>query len=81
MSDILTSPRPSRYGRAIGFRLAGIGAAVQHALGAADAGRLRVLRAGRRAPRELVDAALALLGARGGGGMAGGGRDADPGGE
>jgi 1-deoxy-D-xylulose-5-phosphate synthase len=60
---------------------AGIGAAVQHALGAADAGRLRVLRAGRRAPRELVDAALALLGARGGGGMAGGGRDADPGGE
>ena len=58
---------------------AGIGAAVQHALGAADAGRLRVLRAGRRAPRELVDAALALLGARGGGGMAGGGRDADPG--
>lgn len=28
MSDILSSPRPSRYGRAVGFRLAGIGAAV-----------------------------------------------------
>ncbi|MFM7183217.1 MAG: 3-oxoacyl-ACP synthase III family protein [Planctomycetota bacterium] len=28
MSDILTSPRPSRFGRAVGFRLAGIGAAV-----------------------------------------------------
>jgi 3-oxoacyl-[acyl-carrier-protein] synthase-3 len=28
MSDILTSPRHSRYGRAVGFRLAGIGAAV-----------------------------------------------------
>ena len=28
MSEILTSPRPSRYGRAVGFRLAGIGAAV-----------------------------------------------------
>ena len=60
---------------------AGTGAAVQRALGAADAGRLRVLRAGRRAPRELADAALALLGARGGDGMASGGRDADPGGQ
>jgi len=28
MSDILTSPRPSRFGRAVGFRLAGIGGAV-----------------------------------------------------
>jgi 3-oxoacyl-[acyl-carrier-protein] synthase III len=28
MSDILTSPRPSRFGRAVGFRLAGIGSAV-----------------------------------------------------
>lgn len=28
MSDILTSPRPSRFGRAVGFRLAGVGAAV-----------------------------------------------------
>ena len=27
MSDILTSPRPSRFGRAVGFRLAGIGSA------------------------------------------------------
>jgi len=28
MSDILTSPRPSRFGRAVGFRVAGVGAAV-----------------------------------------------------
>jgi len=28
MSDILTSPRPSRFGRAVGFRLAGIGSHV-----------------------------------------------------
>lgn len=28
MSDILTSPRPSRFGRAVGFRLVGVGAAV-----------------------------------------------------
>jgi 3-oxoacyl-[acyl-carrier-protein] synthase-3 len=28
MSEILTSPRPSRFGRAVGFRLAGIGGAV-----------------------------------------------------
>jgi 3-oxoacyl-[acyl-carrier-protein] synthase-3 len=28
MSDILASPRPSRFGRAVGFRLAGIGSAV-----------------------------------------------------
>ena len=28
MSDILTSPRPSRFGRAVGFRLAGIGSFV-----------------------------------------------------
>ena len=28
MSDILTSPRPSRFGRAVGFRLAGIGSSV-----------------------------------------------------
>jgi 3-oxoacyl-[acyl-carrier-protein] synthase-3 len=28
MSDIFTSPRLSRFGRAVGFRLAGIGAAV-----------------------------------------------------
>jgi 3-oxoacyl-[acyl-carrier-protein] synthase-3 len=28
MSDILTSPRPSRFGRAVGFRLAGTGSAV-----------------------------------------------------
>jgi 3-oxoacyl-[acyl-carrier-protein] synthase-3 len=28
MSDILTSPRPSRFGRAVGFRLAGVGSYV-----------------------------------------------------
>ncbi|MFM8804336.1 MAG: beta-ketoacyl-ACP synthase III [Planctomycetia bacterium] len=28
MSDILTSPRPSRFGRAVGFRVAGIGSSV-----------------------------------------------------
>ena len=28
MSDIFTSPRPSRFGRAVGFRLAGVGSAV-----------------------------------------------------
>jgi len=28
MSDILTSPRPSRFGRAVGFRLVGIGSGV-----------------------------------------------------
>ena len=28
MSDIFTSPRPSRFGRAVGFRLVGIGSAV-----------------------------------------------------
>jgi 3-oxoacyl-[acyl-carrier-protein] synthase-3 len=28
MSEILTSPRPSRFGRAVGFRLVGVGAAV-----------------------------------------------------
>jgi 3-oxoacyl-[acyl-carrier-protein] synthase-3 len=28
MSDILTSPRPARFGRAVGFRLAGVGSAV-----------------------------------------------------
>jgi 3-oxoacyl-[acyl-carrier-protein] synthase III len=28
MPDILTSPRPSRFGRAVGFRLAGIGSSV-----------------------------------------------------
>lgn len=28
MSEILTSPRPSRFGRAVGFRLVGIGSAV-----------------------------------------------------
>ena len=41
MSEILTSPRPSRFGRAVGFRLAGIGAAVPpHVVTDADLARL-----------------------------------------
>ncbi len=32
MSDILTSPRPARFGRAVGFRLAGVGSAVPDAV-------------------------------------------------
>ena len=41
MSEILTSPRPSRFGRAVGFRLAGIGAAVPpHVVTNADLARL-----------------------------------------
>lgn len=41
MSEILTSPRPSRFGRAVGFRLAGIGASVpDHVVTNADLARL-----------------------------------------
>ncbi len=41
MSEIFTSPRPSRFGRAVGFRLAGIGAAVPpHIVTNADLARL-----------------------------------------
>jgi 3-oxoacyl-[acyl-carrier-protein] synthase-3 len=41
MSDILTSPRPSRFGRAVGFRLAGIGSyAPARVVTNADLGRL-----------------------------------------
>ena len=41
MSDILTSPRPSRFGRAVGFRLAGIGSYVPpHVVTNADLARL-----------------------------------------
>jgi len=41
MSEILTSPRPSRFGRAVGFRLAGIGSAVPpHVVTNADLARL-----------------------------------------
>ena len=58
---------------------AGIGAAAQRALDPGDAARLRVLRAGRRAAREVADAALALLGAGGDGMTFNGGSNADPG--
>ncbi len=41
MSDILTSPRPARFGRAVGFRLAGVGSAVpDHVVTNADLARL-----------------------------------------
>jgi 3-oxoacyl-[acyl-carrier-protein] synthase-3 len=41
MSEILTSPRRSRFGRAVGFRLAGIGSAVPpHVVTNADLARL-----------------------------------------
>ncbi|MCE9631421.1 MAG: ketoacyl-ACP synthase III [Planctomycetia bacterium] len=41
MSEILTSPRPSRFGRAVGFRLSGVGAAVPpHVVTNADLARL-----------------------------------------
>jgi 3-oxoacyl-[acyl-carrier-protein] synthase-3 len=41
MSEILTSPRRSRFGRAVGFRLAGIGSAVpSHVVTNADLARL-----------------------------------------
>jgi len=60
---------------------AGIGAAASGAIGPAQASRLRVLRAGRRAPREIADAARAMLAAGNDMDIASGGPDADPGGQ
>lgn len=61
---------------------AGIGPAARRALDPAGARRLRIVQAGRRAPRELADAAQAMLAADGGARTSGGGvEDADPGGE
>lgn len=70
MSDILTSPRQSRFGRAMGFRLAGIGSSVpSHVVTNADLARLGcdpewiVARSGiherRHAPPEMATSDLA----------------------
>jgi 3-oxoacyl-[acyl-carrier-protein] synthase-3 len=75
MSEILTSPRPSRYGRAVGFRLAGIGSAVPaHVVTNADLARLGcdpewiVARSGiherRHAPPEIATSDLAAAAGR-----------------
>ena len=70
MSDILTSPRPSRFGRAVGFRLVGIGSSVpSQVVTNADLARLGcdpewiVARSGiherRHAPPEIATSDLA----------------------
>lgn len=70
MSEILTSPRPSRFGRAVGFRLVGIGSAVPaNVVTNADLSRLGcdpewiVARSGiherRHAPPEMATSDLA----------------------
>jgi len=70
MSEILTSPRPSRFGRAVGFRLAGVGSyAPPHVVTNADLARLGcdpawiVERSGiherRHAPPEMATSDLA----------------------
>jgi 3-oxoacyl-[acyl-carrier-protein] synthase III len=75
MSDILTSPRPSRFGRAVGFRLAGIGSSVpSHVVTNADLARLGcdpewiVARSGiherRHAPPEMATSDLAASACR-----------------
>jgi 3-oxoacyl-[acyl-carrier-protein] synthase-3 len=75
MSDILTSPRPSRFGRAVGFRLAGIGSYVPpQVVTNADLSRLGcdpqwiVERSGiherRHAPPEMATSDLAAAAGR-----------------
>jgi 3-oxoacyl-[acyl-carrier-protein] synthase III len=75
MPDILTSPRPSRFGRAVGFRLAGIGSSVpSHIVTNADLARLGcdpewiVARSGiherRHAPPEIATSDLAASACR-----------------
>jgi len=75
MSEILTSPRPSRFGRAVGFRLAGIGSSVpEQVVTNADLARLGcdpqwiVERSGiherRHAPPEIATSDLAAAAAR-----------------
>lgn len=75
MSDILTSPRPSRFGRAVGFRLAGVGSAVPDRIVTnADLARLGcdadwiVARSGiherRHAPPEMATSDLAIAAGR-----------------
>lgn len=71
MSDILTAPRPSRFGRAVGFRLAGVGSSVpSHVVTNADLARLGcdpewiVARSGirerRHAPPDMATSDLAV---------------------
>ena len=75
MSEILTSPRPSRFGRAVGFRLAGIGSyAPTNIVTNADLARLGcdpqwiVERSGiherRHAPPEMATSDLAAAAGR-----------------
>jgi len=75
MSDILTSPRPSRFGRAVGFRLVGIGSAVpEQVVTNADLARLGcdpdwiAARSGiherRHAPAEVATSDLAAAAGR-----------------
>jgi len=75
MSDILTSPRPSRFGRAVGFRLVGIGSSVpSQVVTNADLVRLGcdpewiVARSGiherRHAPPEIATSDLAASACR-----------------
>ena len=75
MSDILTMPRPSRFGRAIGFRLVGIGSAVPECVVTnADLARLGcdpdwiVARSGiherRHAPPQMATSDLAAAAGR-----------------
>ena len=75
MSDILTSPRKSRFGRAMGFRLAGIGSSVpSNVVTNADLARLGcdpewiVARTGiherRCAPPEMATSDLAAMAGR-----------------
>jgi len=75
MSEILTSPRPARFGRAVGFRLAGIGSAVPSCVVTnADLARLGcdpewiVARSGiherRHAPPEVATSDLAAAAGR-----------------
>ncbi|MFM8497857.1 MAG: beta-ketoacyl-ACP synthase III [Planctomycetia bacterium] len=70
MSDILTSPRPSRFGRAVGFRLAGVGSFVPpHVVTNADLTRLGCdpawiversgIRERRHAPPDMATSDLA----------------------
>jgi 3-oxoacyl-[acyl-carrier-protein] synthase-3 len=76
MSDIPITTRPSRYGRAVGFRLAGIGSAVpDRVVSNADLARLGcdpdwiVARSGirerRHAPPEIATSDLAVAAGRG----------------
>ncbi len=75
MTEILTSPRPSRFGRAVGFRLVGIGAAVPpQVVTNADLARLGcdpewiVARSGiherRHAPPDMATSDLAAAAGR-----------------